>query len=148
MLRSAALMTPLLLALAGSAAAPAFAEATGGLTPGDEILLTLRAKGYTIVEDERTWLGRQRVIAFKDGTRRELVFIPGTGEILRDYAVRGDQADTTSRTAGKLASPPNGVGVTVGAAPVAGSHPGLSVGDAVSLGSAADPSPQAMGMQE
>lgn len=64
-------------------AQPVFAQTT----PYDDILSALRAKGYIILVDERTWLGRQRVVADNGEHRRELVFNPGTGEIFRDYAV-------------------------------------------------------------
>ena len=56
------------------------------LAPADAILTTLLSRGYVIVENDRTWLGRQRILAEKDGTQREVVFVPGTGEILRDYS--------------------------------------------------------------
>jgi len=58
------------------------------LAPEDQILRTLLSHGYTIVENERTWLGRQRILAEKDGLQREVVFVPGTGEILRDYSAQ------------------------------------------------------------
>lgn len=120
MLRIAALMTPLLLALA---ATPALAEAKGALAPADEILSTLRERGYRIVEDERTWLGRQRVVAEKNGARREVVFNPGTGEILRDYSFRMGESDSN-------ATPTQG-GIAVGVATSADGTPGLSVSDSV-----------------
>lgn len=56
--------------------------------PADQIVAQLMEKGYVIVLNERTWLGRGRVVADRLGVRRELVFNPGTGEILRDYALR------------------------------------------------------------
>lgn len=125
MLRIAALMTPLLLALAAN---PALAEAIGALAPADEILSTLRERGYRIVEDERTWLGRQRVVAEKNGARREVVFNPGTGEILRDYSFRLGESD--AKGAATSAASTHG-GIAVGIASSADGTPGLSVSDSV-----------------
>lgn len=133
MLRKAAILT--LLALTGPLATPALAEASAA----DEILTTLRDRGYRIIEDERTWLGRQRIIAEKNGARRELVFIPGTGEILRDYSVRIERGDggggavaATSGAVGVVGATSrdngSGFGAVVGAAGVE-SAPGVSVGD-------------------
>ncbi len=53
----------------------------------DKIIASLEAQGYTIVEHGFTFLGRLRVVAESADYHRELVFNPGTGEILRDYAV-------------------------------------------------------------
>lgn len=129
MLRTAALMTLLLLALAGSAATSAFAEVGKTLAPAEEILTALRARGYRILEDERTWLGRQRIVAGKNGALREVVFNPGTGEILRDYSFLvdpgGGSRDLTAASAGS-----GNTGVAGGFA----DEPGLSV--TTSMGSA------------
>ena len=66
-----------LLALAGEA----FAQ-----SPSDAVVSQLRAQGYVEFSVSRTLLGRIRVIATApDGGRREIVFSPATGEILRDY---------------------------------------------------------------
>lgn len=62
--------------------------AAAQLSPSENILAALRAKGYHIIIDERTWLGRARIVAEDAMTRRELVFNPGTGEIFRDYSTR------------------------------------------------------------
>ena len=51
----------------------------------EQIVGQLRAQGFTEISLNRTWLGRVRVVALRDGLRRELVFNPQTGEILRDY---------------------------------------------------------------
>ncbi len=53
----------------------------------DKIIASLEAQGYAIVEHGFTFLGRLRVVAESADYHRELVFNPGTGEILRDYAV-------------------------------------------------------------
>ena len=67
------------LALTG---APQFAAAQ---SVQDQILSQLRDQGFSEMTLNRTWLGRIRVIAYRDDLRRELVFNPQTGEILRDY---------------------------------------------------------------
>jgi hypothetical protein len=53
----------------------------------ERIAASLQAEGYQIVTMSRTWLGRIYVIAETDSVRREMVFNPATGEVLRDYAV-------------------------------------------------------------
>ena len=70
------------IALMLSVALPAQAE-----TITDRILAQLVLQGYTVLEQNRTWLGRERILAENDQIRREIVFNPGTGEILRDYSV-------------------------------------------------------------
>lgn len=52
-----------------------------------QILEKLAAQGYVILEQGYTFLGRLRIVAENDRFRREIVVNPGTGEILRDYAV-------------------------------------------------------------
>ncbi|WP_430465021.1 hypothetical protein [Tabrizicola sp.] len=130
MLRITAMMTSLFLTLAP----PGMAQ--GKTDPGTaaaEILTSLISRGYAIVEDERTWLGRQRIIAIKDGMRRELVFHPGTGEILRDYSVRldtagrkrlalqGERSETANLSRGAAPSDPPASALETA--------PGLSLGD-------------------
>lgn len=61
---------------------PAWAE-----TMDERIAMVLEAEGYRIVTQYRTWLGRIYVVAETDDVRREMVFNPATGEVLRDYAV-------------------------------------------------------------
>ena len=126
------------------ASGPVLAQTGTGLSPSDEILSTLRSRGYEIVENERTWLGRQRIVAMKDGTLREVVFIPATGEILRDYAIRpdapalrrlagddgGNSGQTAVRTAVESADGSAGVVSSADAAP------SVSVGE--TLGAARD----------
>jgi hypothetical protein len=75
----------------------------------ERIAASLQAEGYQIVTMNRTWLGRIYVIAETETLRREMVFNPATGEILRDYAVtkgpatatadNGSDGDTPSQTA-------------------------------------------------
>lgn len=64
-------------------AAPAAAQT---LPPEQQLIERLRASGYTTIEARRTFLGRIRIeAAHPDGTEREIVLNPRTGEILRDY---------------------------------------------------------------
>ncbi len=72
----------LALAVAGSLTGPA---AANELT--DEVTTALVTQGYEIVQMNRTWLGRVRIVAESDEVRREIVINPYTGEVLRDYSV-------------------------------------------------------------
>lgn len=56
-------------------------------TVEQQLLASLRAQGYVILEQGYTFLGRLRVVAENGEFRREIVVNPGTGEILRDYAI-------------------------------------------------------------
>lgn len=51
------------------------------------LIESLTSQGYVILEQGYTWLGRLRIVAENGELHRELVINPGTGEILRDYAV-------------------------------------------------------------
>ena len=53
----------------------------------DRLVAGLRAQGYVILEDGFTFLGRLRIVAENDRMHREIVVNPGTGEVLRDYAI-------------------------------------------------------------
>lgn len=70
------------LVLIFGSAAPSFAD---GIS--DQVLANLKAQGYHVVQMDRTWLGRMWILAENGEVRREIVFNPGTGEILRDYAI-------------------------------------------------------------
>jgi hypothetical protein len=60
-------------------------------SPADAVVQQLRAQGYVEFAVSRTLLGRVRVMAVApDGSQREIVFNPTTGEILRDYSEPGD----------------------------------------------------------
>lgn len=65
------------------------------------LLASLEAQGYVIIEQGYTFLGRLRIVAVNGEIRREIVIQPGTGEILRDYAVMlpqvAEDAPATSR---------------------------------------------------
>lgn len=63
------------------------AQAGWALTVEERILTGLHNQGFTVLEKGYTFLGRLRIVAESDSVHRELVVNPGTGEILRDYAV-------------------------------------------------------------
>lgn len=81
----------------------------------DQIVTQLRDQGFEEISLNRTWLGRVRVIALRDELRRELVFNPQTGEILRDYSVilSGDDDDDDTK-APRLFNPSGGGGSSGG----------------------------------
>lgn len=58
------------------------------------IVRSLRAQGYDRIRVAKTWLGRRRVVASGAAGRREIIFNPRTGEILRDLWSDPD-ADTS-----------------------------------------------------
>ena len=69
--------------------------AAGAQTVADAVVQQLRQQGYVGFTVSRTLLGRVQVIAeAPDGTHREIVFNPSTGEILRDYIEDADGTPT------------------------------------------------------
>ncbi|WP_296423485.1 hypothetical protein [Yoonia sp.] len=64
----------------------------------DAIVSQLRTQGFSEITMNRTWLGRVRVVALSDTLRRELVFNPQTGEILRDYWVTLEEGKDDGRS--------------------------------------------------
>lgn len=50
----------------------------------DDVVFQLHAAGYEIEDIKRTFLGRLRIIALNDGTRREIIMSRSTGEIFSD----------------------------------------------------------------
>ena len=52
-----------------------------------QLVSSLLKQGYVVLEQGYTFLGRLRIVAENAEYRREIVVNPGTGEILRDYAV-------------------------------------------------------------
>ncbi len=70
------------LAFVAGLALPAF-----GQTPEEQIVQSLEAQGFHLIVRDRTWLGRIWMVLEDGQMRREIVFNPGTGEILRDYSV-------------------------------------------------------------
>ena len=51
----------------------------------DQIVALLSEQGYTTIKMSRTLLGRRRIVAIGAERRREIIFNPRTGEILRDF---------------------------------------------------------------
>lgn len=67
------------------------ASLTMAQSPADALVQQLREQGYVEFTVSRTLLGRIRVVALApDGSQREIVFNPATGEILRDYSEAAD----------------------------------------------------------
>lgn len=50
----------------------------------DDIIAQLKKQGFTDITSETTWLGRLRILAWRNDGSREIVINPRTGEILRD----------------------------------------------------------------
>lgn len=69
-------------------AAPAFAQSFQ-----DQYVQQLQEQGFTQISVQRTLLGRVRIVALSDEYRREIVFIPSTGTILRDYWIELEEHD-------------------------------------------------------
>ena len=71
----------------------------------------LRAQGYEVREIERTWLGRVRIEATRDGYRREMILNPSTGEVLRDLVEpdirRGEGGRDSFSPFGSAVEPPS-----------------------------------------
>lgn len=62
----------------------------------DSVVDQLRQQGFDRIEVERTLLGRTQIVAQGKGGRREIIFNPRTGEILRDLWDR-DSEDHSDR---------------------------------------------------
>ncbi|MGR3342444.1 MAG: hypothetical protein ACU0DI_04330 [Paracoccaceae bacterium] len=67
---------------AAAIAVPAAAQTNSFV---DALVLMLQEQGYKQFRISRTWLGRLRIRAISDMSRREIIMNPRTGEILRDY---------------------------------------------------------------
>ncbi len=65
-------------------------------TVEEQIIRQLQAQGFNRIEVQRTLLGRVRIDATSSTLERELIFNPGTGEILRDYWEPLDDRDDES----------------------------------------------------
>lgn len=64
-------------------------------SPADSIVKQLQQQGYVEFTVSWTLLGRIHVVAVAlDGSQREIVFNPATGEILRDYSRAADGSST------------------------------------------------------
>lgn len=63
----------------------------------DTLIAQLQSQGYTVLRITRTWLGRARLIATNDIYRREIIFNPRTGVILRDFSeIIGESGESAS----------------------------------------------------
>jgi len=62
------------------------------LSVQEQIVEQLTEQGFYQIEVSRTLLGRVRIVAVSLEYRREIVFNPTTGEILRDYVAALDGA--------------------------------------------------------
>lgn len=78
-------------------AAPSLAQTAAPQTAQERIITALHSEGYTVLQQERTFLGRMWLLVENDTLRREIVFNPGTGEILRDYSVLLASLDAQQR---------------------------------------------------
>ena len=77
----------------------------------DQVVSQLRDQGFGQIEVNRTLLGRIRVVAVSDTFRREIVFVPSTGVILRDY---WEEINGSGGTAPTLVNPNAGSGGNAG----------------------------------
>lgn len=64
-----------------------FTQASFAGSVEQQVIRSLQAQGYQVLEQSYTFLGRLRIVAQNGSLQREIVVNPGTGEILRDYAV-------------------------------------------------------------
>jgi hypothetical protein len=76
------------LAIGAALASPAAAEDVV-----DSIVRQLRNQGYRSIVQERTLLGRVRILADRKEGEREIIVNPRTGEVLRDLWTPVDGAD-------------------------------------------------------
>lgn len=81
-LRRAALMAPMLVALAVGGAMASDHRITAEMVSD-----ALEGQGYRVASVTQTMLGRVRVVASQGLIWREVVLDASTGQILRDYAV-------------------------------------------------------------
>lgn len=82
------------LALMTASAVAGLALPAQAQTSEERVIQRLASEGYTEIEVRRTLLGRIRLRAARpDGTEREIVLNPRSGEILRDYIDYGDQQE-------------------------------------------------------
>ncbi|MCV6592514.1 MAG: hypothetical protein OIF48_06160 [Silicimonas sp.] len=74
--------------------------AADGQAVRDRVVAELRGDGYGNIRMFRTWLGRLRFVASRDGAEREVVVNPVTGVVLRDYVrqIRGRTDERSDRS--------------------------------------------------
>lgn len=82
-----------------------FGGAALAQSPEEQIVASLAEQGFDVVMRDRTWLGRIWLVVENGEIRREIVFNPGTGEILRDYAVMLALADDGTAGSGSTRKP-------------------------------------------
>ena len=118
----------------------------GAATIEERIAAELRVQGFEIVETNRTWLGRLRILAENAEIRREIVLNPGTGEILRDYSVLLTVLEQRARELALAAkSAQGGSGGSTTGGPTSTAVAGAVSGDDGSVGAAAMVSGDDMG---
>ncbi|MBR2655060.1 MAG: hypothetical protein IKD58_00965 [Loktanella sp.] len=66
----------------------------------DDVVFQLQVAGYEIEDITRTFLGRLRIIALNEGTRREIIMSRSTGEIFSD-TVSSITTTPAARTTGQ-----------------------------------------------
>ena len=76
-------MRSLTLILCLAFATPVFAD---GVSAARVWIAELRARGYSDIEQSRTWLGRIRITAERGEIEREIILDRTTGEVLRDVS--------------------------------------------------------------
>ena len=84
-------MTPRMIAL--SAALACTISPAWGSDLVTSVTRQLLKQGYSDISTSQTWLGRTRIIAIGDDSRREIIVNPRTGEILRDFWQDLDDSD-------------------------------------------------------
>ena len=81
--------------LTGIAVGLALASPAAAQDIVDSILGQLRKQGYRSIVQERTLLGRVRIVADRKDGEREIILNPRTGEILRDLWIPVDGGSGT-----------------------------------------------------
>lgn len=102
-------------------------------TPGERVVAALEKAGYRIETQERTFLGRLRIVAVRGALKREVVVNPGTGEVLRDIALQGGGGDGAGKNPG--IAPTIGIAAADPGAPTVGAVVGVGGGPDVGAGS-------------
>ena len=90
----------------------------------EQIVTQLQAQGFQYIQVEKTWLGRARIQAMRDGVSREIVVNPNTGEILRDLWLSPSGAEASKITIGDDSSGHGGNSGTGGGGTGGSSHGG------------------------
>jgi hypothetical protein len=71
----------------------------------EQIVDQLRDQGYHQIRISQTFLGRTRIVAISGEYRREIVFNPATGVIMRDYWVVLGRNDDDDDSDGRIVNP-------------------------------------------